>query len=293
MSPESLKVFVKLCESILPEASSSMSLIVNNPGGKEVVQKLHQELGLAHNQDYRPVDKISWSELKDSYRGAWVIIQGTKGTGAIKASGGTTGSYTAVASSGGETRTVTDGRGGNIIDFLKGEIGKLQKFYVGRNSTTVNDLKKKRAASQQGADQTVTQEILVKKFKPLWVKAISTAIADIKGHVSNMIKNDAFSKAQHKLNHIESLQNGLEAIEAGNVDDAPDFIKRAVATAILMTAAHYYPEQTGEITRGYGRGSYSSANSEGPQKLLQDISGGDSSKLGTILAFFKRALISG
>jgi hypothetical protein len=291
MQPQTLKLFAEFCESFLPEASTSMGLIQKHAGGQAVIQKLHKEYRLAHNQDYRPVEKIQWSELKDSYRGAWVIIQGTNGTGAIKASGGNTGDYTAVASTGGETRVVTDSRGGNIIDFLKGEIGKLQKFYVGKNDTVVKDKQQNRADAKVGTDTTISKEKLIKKFKPLWAKAITAAIADIKGHVANQIKNDAFEKAKRKLDHIEQLQNGLEAIEAGS-GEVPQFIESAVNTAILMAAAHYYPEQTGDITKSYGR-SYSSANTEGPQLLLKDIAEGDTSKLGTILSFFKRTLISG
>ena len=291
MQRKTLELFAQFCESFLPEASTSMSLIQKHAGGQAVIQKLHKEYNLAHDQDYRPVEKIQWSELKDSYRGAWVIIQGTNGTGAIKASGGNTGDYTAVASTGGETRVVTDSRGGNIIDFLKGEIGKLQKFYVGKNDVFVKDKQKSRADAKVGTDTTISKEKLIKKFKPLWAKAITAAIADIKGHVANQIKNDAFEKAKRKLDHIEQLQNGLEAIEAGS-GDVPQFIESSVNTAILMSAAHYYPEQTGEITKSYGRG-YNAANSEGPQLLLKDISEGDTAKLGTILSFFKRTLISG
>ena len=292
MRPETFKLFASLCESIL-EASTSMALIQDHPGGKEVVQKLHKDLKLAHDQNYKPVAKIAWSDLKDSYRGAWVIIHGDKGTGAIKASGGTTGSYEAVASSGSEVRVVKDSRGGNILDFLKGEIGKLQKFYVGSNTTSVSDKQRKRAELQKDTGPSITNnDTLVKKFKPLWAKAINAAIADIKGHVANQIKNDAFEKARRKLDHIEKLQNASDAIEAGNLDSSPEFIGTAVQTAVLMAAAHHYPETTGDITRGYGR-SYSSANQEGPQQLLKDISEGDTAKLGTILTFFKRALISG
>ena len=293
MSPDTLKLFAQFCESYLPEASSAMALIQQHPGGKEVIKKLHQSENLAHDIAYSPVPKISWSDLKDSYRGAWVIIQGDKGTGAIKASGGNTGTYLAVASTGGETRSANDSRGGNVIDFLKGEIGGLRKFYVGKNTTSVSDKQKKRAGQQAGAaGSAISNETLVKKFKPLWAKAITAAIADIKGHVANMIKNDAFEKARKKLNHIESLQSGLESIEAGSLEGTPDFIQSAVQTAVLMAAAHHYPEQTGDITRGYGR-SFSSTHDEGPKQLLKDISEGDTAKLGTILSFFKRALISG
>jgi len=291
MRPETLKLFAQFCETFLPEASSSMAIIQQHPGGKDVIQKLHKDQKLAHDISYSPVAKISWSELKDSYRGAWVIIQGDNGTGAIKASGGNTGDYFAVASTGGETRSMNDSRGGNVIDFLKGEIGGLRKFYVGKNTTAVSDKQQKRISAKVGTDTTISKEKLIKKFKPLWAKAITAAIADIKGHVANQIKNDAFEKAKRKLDHIEQLQNGLEAIEAGS-GDVPQFIESAVNTAILMAAAHYYPEQTGDITKSYGRG-YSSANAEGPQLLLKDISEGDTAKLGTILSFFKRTLISG
>jgi hypothetical protein len=290
MKIESYQLFAQLLEGHIDEASTSLSLISGNPGGKEVIQKLHNDMALAHDIGYKPVDKISWSDLKDSYRGAWVIIQGANGTGAIKASGGT---YTAVASKGGETREVSDGRGGNVIDFLKGEIGKLQKFYVGKNTSVVKDKQSKRADAKKGTSTEVTQDTLVKKFKPLWTRAITASIADVKGHIANMIKNDAFEKAKKKLNYIETLQNGLEALEAGN-QDTPGFVHSAINSAVLMAASHHYPETTGNLERSrYGSGGVSAQFSEGPAQLLKDIAGGDQKKLGTVLSFFKRSLISG
>lgn len=291
MRIESYQLFAQLLESHLDEASTSLDLIAGQPGGKEVVQKLHKDMQLAHDIGYHPVGKISWSDLKNMYQGAWVIIQGSKGVGAIKASNG---NYEAVASSGGEIRSIRDGRGGNILDFLKGEIGKLNKFYVGKNTRTVSDKQRKRADAKAGAGGTpeVTQDTLMKKFKPLWRNAIQASIADVKGHVANMIKNDAFSKAKRKLDYIERLQNGLEELEAGGSDDTPGFIKSAINSAVLMAASHYYPDQTGSITRGYSS-SLNSQFSEGPQQLLKDIAGGDQKKLSAVLSFFKRSLISG
>jgi hypothetical protein len=106
-----------------------------------------------------------------------------------------------------------------------------------------------------------------------------------------MIKNDAFAKAQRKLNHLERLQNGLEALEAGS-DETPDFIGNAVNSAVLMASSHYYPETTGAISKNYSS-RYSSQFVDGPRQLLKDISGGDQKKLGTVLGFFKKALITG
>ena len=290
MRIESYQLFAELLEGYVNEASTSMNIIAGSPGGKEVIQKLHKDLKLAHDIGYHPVGKISWSDLKNMYQGAWVIIIGAKGTGAIKAHNG---NYEAVASSGGETRSIKDGRGGNILDFLKGEIGKLQKFYVGKNTRSVQDKQIKRADAKKGASGTeVTKDTLVMKFKPLWARAITAAIADIKGHVANMIKNDAFGKAQKKLNHIESLQTGLEKLEGGDTDP-PGFVGSAINSAVLMAASHYYPETTGNIERSRYGGGISSQFHEGPQQLLKDIAAGDQKKLGTVLAFFKRSLITG
>jgi len=288
MRPESYQIFAQLLEGYVNEASTSLDLISSNPGGKEVIIKLHKDMQLAHDQDYRQVDKISWSDLKGSYQGAWVIIKGAQGTGAIKARGDT---YEAVASSGGEPRIVKDSRGGNILDFLKGEIGKLQKFYVGKGSKTVDDKRRKRADAKQGTSNEVTVDTLTKKFKPLWGRAIESAMADIKGYIANQIKNDAFDKAEKKLSQVRNLQNALDSLESGE-SDVPNSVSQAINTAVLMAASHHYPEQTGNITRAYSRG-YNAQFSEGPKQLLQDIAGGDQKKLGTVLGFFKRTLISG
>jgi hypothetical protein len=289
MRIESYQLFSQLLEGYLNEASTSLNLILDNPGGKQVVTHLHTDMGLAHDQDYRQVEKISWSELKDARRGAWVIIKGTTGTGAIRATA--SGTYEATASTGGDVDTVADSRGGNIIDFLKSKIGKLQKFYVGNNTSTVRDKQKKRADQQTGTGGSdVTVDTLTKKFKPLWVKAITAAIADVKGHIANQIKNDAFDKAAKKLEHVKKLQSAIESLEADS--DAPNSVKSAINVAVLMAASHHYPEQTGAIQRGYGN-AYNAQRSEGGSQLLKDIAGGDQKKLSTVLTFFKRSLISG
>jgi hypothetical protein len=270
-----------------------MNLIKDAPGGAAVIKELHKYKALSHDQDYKQIDKISWSELKDSYKGAWVIIQGDRGTGAIKASGGNTGSYSAVASTGGTVQQASDSRGGNIIDFLKGEIGGLRKFYVGKNSTVVGDKQRQRKSARDGSATTeINQATLLRKFRPIWVNAMTTAIADIKGHIANQIKNDAFDKATKKLERVSSLKRQLEELESGTDTGGQGDINRAVSTAIVMAASYHYPELTGNIERNYGS-SYVATRSEGTDQLLKDIAAKDTAKLATVLRFFKRALISG
>jgi len=294
MRPESYKLIAEMFETFVKEDSSAIGMIGSLAGGKAVAQKLHKDMGLAHNQEFKEVPKIAWSDLKDMYRGGWVLIKGVKGAGAIRSRSG---SYESVAVNPetGTVDTFQDSRGGNNLDFLKSHIGKLVGFYVGRDTGKNAELKRKRSDDKAGSQVgQVTQETLIKKFKPLWLRSMRAAEADVKGMIATMIKNDAYDKAEKKLNIVKSLQRASEAMEMGELDSTPEWLQRSVSNAILMAASHHYPEETGELQRsGYGRAGLSSQRSEGPQKLLKDISEGDTAKLGTVLGFFKRNLITG
>jgi hypothetical protein len=292
MRPESMKLFAQLLETYLPEDSSATGVLGSVTGGAEVVRKLHKDMGLAHDQRYNEVTKISWSDLKDNRYGGWVLIRGDKAAGAIKAD--SSGSYESVAfdPSTGQVETYSNDRGGNNITFLQSKIGKLRAFYVGKDT---GDLTKKkidrRNRSEKPAAGVVNNDVLVKRFRPLWLKAMTAAEADIKGMIAIMIKNSSYEKARRRMDQAAQLLSAIEKLETGSLEETPSFIKEAVNVAIIMTAVHYYPEKTGEIQKDYK--SYHSQFDEGPRQLLKDISEGDTAKLGTILTFFKRSLVSG
>jgi hypothetical protein len=281
--------FADLGEALLFEAST-VSSVATGPGAQQILKYLHSAQKLAHNQEFSPATKISWSELKDAAKGAWVILNYPKGTGAIKAHQG---SYYAVASTGGEVESFSNDRGGNILEFLKGKLGGNPKsMQIGKDSGGVSILHRKRSELNKAPEaNTVNPATLLKKFKPLWIKGANAAIADIKGMVGIMIKNDSFEKAGKKIEQLKALTGTVDAVESGT-NDNPELFKNAVETAINMAAHYYYPEETGELSRGYRTGSFNAASQAGPMKLLTDIRNGDTQKLGTILSFFKRSLIS-
>jgi hypothetical protein len=287
------QLFAQLCESLvdLDEASSSISLVQNKPGAKQVMQQLHKTAGLSHNQEYKQIPKISWSDLKDRWPGGWVVVSGPKGTGAIRAKNK---SYQALASTGGEVQSLQNDKGGNILDFLQGVLGGKwanYTYFIGTENKYASGKKDSRKQNSP-EPKAMNQETLLKKFRPLWVKATQAAIADCKGMVATMVKNDAYEKAERKISQLKSLETVLDTIESGDTD-VPSAIKGAIGSAIAMAASHYYPDETGEISRPRYGGGYSAERSEGTTKLLQDLSNGDTKKLGTVLGFFKRSLISG
>lgn len=287
MTQNAYQELAALFESMVSEASTTAAVVNSFPGGAAVMKRLHQDYGLSHTQTYQQISKISWNDLKEPQYGTWVLLKCETGTGAIRYNGG---QYQAVsANQTNQVQIFSDDRGGNILDFLKRTVGKPVKIFVGQGSNDVQKLQRKRQDLKRGTGTQateVTPDTIIKKFKPLWVKTLTLAQADIKGMVNTMIKNDAYGKASRKLRSLEEITNSLDAINAGDLEDAPSFIRDAVKTAIEMSASHYYPEDDSEDR--YGR----NYNQSGQAKVLRDIAGGDTSKLGTVLGFFKRSLVA-
>jgi len=134
MKQERLKLFAVLASNLF-EASSAMEKVGENPGGAELIKHLHKDLKLPHDVEWGDLPGISWSEFKDTRYANWILLKGSKGTGAIKASS-TNGNYDALASTGGEIFRDEDDRGGNCLVFLKQHIGKIRGLYGGPVKTT-------------------------------------------------------------------------------------------------------------------------------------------------------------
>jgi hypothetical protein len=291
MRPERLRLFAQLAEGLM-EVSSTSEKLWNHPGAIQIMKHLHSEMKLAHDTQWEDLPRIYWSEFKDTRTGKWVLIKGSKGTGAIKSVGN--GTYLAVGSNGAQVQSQEETKGGRIEAFLKPIIGNPGAMYSAEQGNAVRDKQQTRARnSVPPASQQVSAETIVKKFKPMWKKAIVQASADIQGFVMNQVKNGAFEKAQKKLRQLQELRKLMDELDEG--DEAPELVKKAVGSAIALASAHFYPEETGELTRGYGGygGTYGlkAEKPEGTKKLLADLSSGDTNKMGVILGFFKRSLL--
>jgi hypothetical protein len=313
MRPERLRLFAQLAEQLM-EASTAGDLVKRHPGGNEIMQKLHRDLGLPHNVTWSELgmgERFHWTPFKETKFGSWVIVKGPKGTGAIQAQKGG-GAYLGMASTGGPIETIRDDRGGNIVDFLVRHLGKDLRRYSGdtvgpastyqrtdnpRQMTYPEKTKyRKDLKTLGGSKKTMDADAILKRFKPLWKSGVVKAMADIQGFVSQQIKAGAYAKAESKIQRLKKLQSIMNILD--NDEELPpsndysdsNILSSAVKSAITLGAAHYYPELTGNVTKnGY---SYRAGNAEGTQKLLQDIAGGDTSKMFTVAHFFRRSLIS-
>lgn len=303
MKLETYKLFAQLCESIVQEATTLTNIIGGDPAANKLISALHRGEELPHDQQYAPKDNISWSDINDTSSGAWVIIKFASGVGAIKAAPRKNGYIVvAVPSESLEVSKDEFTKGGDALNFFKqAGLGRVQQLYVGIDKGQLASKQSKRSAYQKSKDSMKHADVstITAKFKPLWTKAVQAAIADVKGMAVTMIQNDAVNKARVKIDKIGELQSILDAIESGEMEQGSgyrggsklEYIKKMVNNAVLLTAAHFYPEETGELSRSYG--GLSGQKYQGPRMIYDDLAKGDQKKLGMVLGFFKRQLISG
>ena len=270
------------------EASTSGDIVNSLTGGPEIMKTLHTAQKAPADLKYQPVAKISWKDIKDAYNNSWVLIQADKGTGAIKFANG---HYYGMLSVGGPTQNFDNSRSEFVVNWFKQHLGGLRKFYVAIGQGDVRDKQRDRAQRKQDVGGAMwTQKSLAKKFQPLVVKTMTHAVADIKGMAGTMLKNGNYDGAIKKIQKLQSYEDMLYKLETKDPDQ-PDFSGK-INDAVILTAHHFYPEQAGEVTRGYGgyrnSGRLQIQNQDAVTQLFNDINAGQQDKLGTLLAFFKR-----
>lgn len=294
--------FSQLCESIVTEASTTLAQFTG-PGAQEILKQIHSKEALGHDVTPEPVARPKWTDLKER-PGAWLLIAGNKGFGAVKFVSGDFrrigGQYYIYASTG-----KPDPQEGNMIystteynvadanSFLKTYVGDARKFYF-VDSEYSKQLRTGRASNKPEPTSNVgritTTSNLTKRFKPLFKKILIASKADINGVIANMAKNDAHHKVEKKIDQVRAIDQAIQRLDD---DEMSDLLTTAVNNSLVLTARYYYPDLTGNIITGYRYrdNNLGSDKSEGVSKVLADISNGDREKLSAVLAYLKRGLV--
>jgi hypothetical protein len=294
---DNYKYFSQLCESIVSEASTALAQFTG-PGAQEILKQLHSKEALGHDVQPEPVARPKWTDLKEK-PGAWLLIAGNKGFGAVKFMKGrwrNTGAYQVFASNGRpdpeEGNMIYSTESSNVSEangFLKKYIGDAKKFYF-MDSEYSRNLRLARAGNKPDPVGFMTTTKLVSRFKPLFKKILIASKADINGVIANMAKNDAHHKMDKKIARVHAIDSAIRDLDDGNMHE---LLTAAVNNSIVLAARYYYPELTGNVTSGYRyRDSNLSADkNDGATKILSDIANGDREKLSAVLAYLKRSLV--
>lgn len=293
MKQELFNTFGLLCESLVKEASAIISAVP--PHVKPLVQYLHKNYRLPHDMgNYELVDRINWATIKGQYgrysygsHMHWVILVGTKGSACIMPIA-PYGEWRVVVHSNvtGEINVIKVNRINEAVDMVKRSIGSISKKYVCTGKMTKEKDKK------VVGPRWISDDELVKKLKPTFLKSMKKAVADVRGMLLTQIKNDAYDRAQKRIERLTSLLSYIELMENHNNYAIPQAVEKWVKTALLMTASKYYPDITGNINVPSNSSYIHSQHQKGPLQVAMDIYSGDMEKLGTVLYYFRREMIA-
>lgn len=299
-----------LLREILDEDSSITSAVRSSPYADELIKRVHKDFAMPHDVRWEKLEKVTWADIK-SRSPNYVIIQGQNGTGAIKWTGETW--QVMLAGEGGITTDFDDSIN-SLFKEIKNTIGKITGYWaaIGQGKGSYRgasdnkrgevDIKRdKRRNSREvvanpntldpNAGSAHNTEVILRKLRPVYMRYLEQAIADVKGVVGMALKNDSYSKVSQKLAILTNLQNVRQEL-IDNPDVIPGKIKERLRPALYLTASHFYPDETGNFALGvdrYGRGQPSSQR--GPNQVITDIANGDQKKLITLMNYLKQSLL--
>lgn len=298
------KEVAKLLEGILYEYSTAMNLI-SSPSGTKVLKHLLQQRMISHDQPFTQIDKVSLADLKATKEGnAYVLFQGDMGAAVMLYKASHRKYYVYFASvNDPEINNVSFDKGTEAMNAVRTNIGKIKKIYVGKTSELAGSsdivnkqsvrskrLRGKDSIGVSGITRINSAERLYMKFRPLFNRAIASAIADIRGIATNMIKNGAYQKAKQKIDKMHKLENIQNDLEFASPEEQDTTLSAVISDSLKMAAHYYYPEETGKLTTRYR--SLDMEDRKGLDHLISDIASGDTKKLAAVIAFFKRNLIA-
>ncbi|MGA1049652.1 MAG: hypothetical protein ACO3UU_16735, partial [Minisyncoccia bacterium] len=189
------------------------------------------------------------------------------------------------------------------INSIKSIIGNISDIYMGVQATelTAGAIKNRRAddrATSMSLSYSSPEQWskdffrIVNKFSTLWEKIAQKALSEIKSQIITAIKNDRTTNMRGYTERYERLVKIYDSLKNSKFDykknsETNIMVTNAVKRGLAMTAAYFYPEETGKIDdNGYPE------NNKGIYKVLKDFDAGDIKKLSTLIYFVKDAFIT-
>jgi hypothetical protein len=297
MNLQKYQLFVQLCESILLEKSSLNKVLGRAPGSNIVLQYIHVNWNVPHDQEFERLHDFNFDdEIRQKYSRVIILVY-KEGVGAIRFDDDSDSNEWVFAN----TDNLDDLEGAEESDYtapkfyeeLKNPIVYAAYYSNPRSRALMDKIRKRKNEplrrmgkapldvqrkhlEKLSRSTTYNEKNLLAKFKPLWVKYIKIAMGELKEISSRMLQNDAFSKAQDKLDKMCELNQILDELDDGELRQIPGVLKSAMDMAITLSGKHHYPNEDPIQCR------YS---------LLLAIRDGDQKQLSTVLHFFKKVLI--
>jgi hypothetical protein len=290
-----------LLESLLTEDSTGIEIFRKYPDGPKLIKAVqtHPKFKLPHDSSWtklRP-SEVTKASVEGRLGDRILVAVTDNGLAAVKADETShVPEFTVILSpemTVHKVHTVTDMR-----KLLNNFLGKVSEWWISNTSTNMstklNQRKNYKSQSTSG-DVVIDDNYLFNRFRPLFLKIMTQAQNDLQGFIITLLKNGAYKRAISKTQQLELLTNWKTASEVekdqgrtANISPYDNKMRDAIVMGLALAAAHYYPDETGDLIHGV----IGPHNRKGMNLILQDISRGDTRKLSTVLAFFKQSMIS-
>jgi len=312
----------------LDEASTISATLGSSEDVHRLLKYLHKQKAAPHNLEFLPLDKnqINWADFKTLR--AWLLFKCDNGVAAIRRSGPHN-SYTLVLSNNAwltgsdnvdpdtgivttaieraqkEIDNVVSSRvniNDNVIDMaierkdemlkaIRVAVGKIKKVYSARETDKQQNKRQLRTTLATTSKGTITQDVIVRKFKPIVKKTIIQADAELSGVLSIAIKAKGYERASKIINRLKIINKVLSQLENGVEDsNSTDLVRKAVSYAINMTAVREFDISTARLG-GWGENVTVDVAADHFREILERASGGDGKILSEVLYYFKRYMM--
>lgn len=309
----------EMFRSVIDEDSTAAVAVRGSPYADQLIKKIHTNVAISHKLPWEEQEKIQWKEIKEVAPN-YVLIAGTTGTAAVKWTGYEYVVYMSTSEGivRGEDQSIN-----KLMNDIKQGIGKPTKFFQPKAAGSISkwdsfntrygsDMdpqnvrqRRERARTPDTSkvknvlpDEGTSRENLIRlqeKLRPLMMRYLTTALADVKGAAAIALKNDAYDVAGRKLNIAKQLSDWIDRASDDATNDQRDGLRRdlnnKMYNAIVMAAGYYYPDLTGEISKNGAR--LSPNRRSGTDKVVDNIAAGDNRKLATVMAYLKQSFLHG
>jgi hypothetical protein len=282
MKLEKFQQIDQLCESILLESSTIINFLKEFRGGETVAKEMHKQWGIPNDLKFIEVYDINLLHFLNTDQSG-VIIEATKndGVGALNFVAGRDGYY--YIFSDGEhvqsdiwTERTEEDYSYHFPEFVD-DLRNVApvKWYISVTSSARDKKDNRRLRNNMQMQVALTGDDIYEKIKPIIKTIVKKAIPGIRSKAIQLLNNNALEKSRLQIQHLIQLQNLLDD-DSDNNFDRNSIIKPRLHYAISLAGEYYYPNE----------------NTLDRERLIYfDIAAGDTSKLLTIVKFFKQGLL--
>jgi len=301
--------FAEFCEHILLEASTTFDILKDpagewHPGADMIMDHLMRQKTIKHDVQWTSISPTQVSNQAKTLKtkGA-IVLLGERGTAWLTVYSIEYETFQAYVGTADEMRKLSEFNQyvtmfelSKIIKLIKENVGAIQKAFVTQDTGqgAVSGLRKKRA---KASPKEYRYEDVLLRFKPLWTRVITQAMADAKGFYVQLIKHDLYSKAEKKMKLVKQLRLIMDQLEEGDEKALQKSLMPLLVSAVHMAGAHHYPQLAGSWERVWHETAEGYVNRMKPAtaatQMLQDLSQGNTAKLGTVLGYLKQELLKG